>query len=168
MFPAIIENRSGRKPHPPKCGKRKRGKKIIDDCNSNKDIGNGIEVFKTVNSIIHDEGRTAGRLQVQLWMDSFNEEKANYASLTTCAEIFYARVLRATEALPEPNVLRTATCMMLLQQLSSLFTRYQPLMLSLCHQLEGAIFIKTDEEILERYDFLFCIFFGFNTYLSQL
>ncbi|KAJ9458867.1 hypothetical protein DIPPA_70126 [Diplonema papillatum] len=88
----------------------------------------------------------AERMQIQVWLDSFHKEKQQYKSVTAYAELFYARVLGATQQLPEPNLLRTATCMMLLDQVSSLFGRYSPLILSLCNQLHAAIFIDNDTD----------------------
>ena len=87
---------------------------------------------------------TAERVQVQSWLDSFRIEKNFYSSMTACAELFYAKVLSATEHLQEPNLLRTASCMMLIEQIICLFGRYKPLMVSLCNHLYAAIFVKEE------------------------
>eukprot|EP01063_Lacrimia_lanifica_P003026 TRINITY_DN11632_c0_g1_i1.p1 TRINITY_DN11632_c0_g1~~TRINITY_DN11632_c0_g1_i1.p1 ORF type:complete len:920 (+),score=369.80 TRINITY_DN11632_c0_g1_i1:62-2821(+) len=88
-------------------------------------------------------GGEAESLQVQLWMQSFHNEKERFQSVAKAAELFWARVLGATAELPEPNILRTAACMLLLQQIMCLFDRYGPLFNSLCAQLQTALFVDT-------------------------
>eukprot|EP00754_Rhynchopus_humris_P023361 Rhum_TRINITY_DN14831_c0_g1::Rhum_TRINITY_DN14831_c0_g1_i1::g.120935::m.120935 len=106
-----------------------------------------VDSWTAIRDVVHEAGdETAVRVQVQMWLDSFNTERQAYTSVTACAELFFAKVLGATEDMPDPNLLRTAACMMLLEQVSSLFGRFQPLMSSLCGQVYAAIFLPDGVE----------------------
>eukprot|EP01012_Entosiphon_sulcatum_P067264 TRINITY_DN9687_c0_g1_i1.p1 TRINITY_DN9687_c0_g1~~TRINITY_DN9687_c0_g1_i1.p1 ORF type:complete len:944 (+),score=148.58 TRINITY_DN9687_c0_g1_i1:26-2833(+) len=85
--------------------------------------------------------RTAQRMQVQQWMQSFQNEAQQFQSLSVCAELLFAKVVKATESLPQPNLLRVATCFLLFDRITELFGRYRPLLNSLLHELFGAIYV---------------------------
>ena len=138
MFPSIQR----RRPRPPATKKkaRKRVHVDADSWQSVKDAAEGTNL--------------PDRLHVQTWLDSFRTEAEQYSSITACAEVFYARVVGATENSRDPDVLRTSASMMLLEEVTSIFGRYRPLVSSLCAQLYAGIYILPDAEtIVDRSSF---------------
>eukprot|EP00755_Sulcionema_specki_P029553 Sspe_Gene.18053::Locus_6462_Transcript_1_2_Confidence_0.667_Length_3307::g.18053::m.18053 len=167
-LPTLVDTRQTVTPHQPSRSPprtRPRRKEPKDD----REVGLDTQILRVVSEAVHDphasrphafkltnlrEMRsglataapsTAQQLQVQTWLDSYVQEQGSFKSTTTCAEILLARVLRATEDLPEPNWMRTAMCLLLLDEITHLFGRYRPLLNDICKQLHKAIFLEKSE-----------------------
>eukprot|EP01062_Namystynia_karyoxenos_P069385 TRINITY_DN64899_c0_g1_i1.p1 TRINITY_DN64899_c0_g1~~TRINITY_DN64899_c0_g1_i1.p1 ORF type:complete len:1056 (+),score=326.72 TRINITY_DN64899_c0_g1_i1:79-3168(+) len=126
------------------CTRRKRGVwRRRDDTDHG---GRSAEAFTT--SIHHGSevslariGPSSARPHCAVWMESCLYERAAFSSTIAAAELLYADVLRATEHIAEPNVLRTSCCFLIFREIAELFGRYRSMLTVLGDELEKAVYL---------------------------
>ena len=74
------------------------------------------------------------------WMSNYQNEQVAFSSVATWAELTLKKIVADTAHLHKPNPLRTAICCMILDRVTSLFGRYEPVLTQLKDEIYSSIY----------------------------
>lgn len=87
------------------------------------------------------------KLQLHIWVDAFNEELSAYRSNVIAAELLQHRVAQCCQGLGEPNLLSTATALIIFTSFLPHLGKYRELARGVLEELGHAVYVSPSRSI---------------------